>query len=155
MSTIYFIDANALIDASHQYNMSKQVFLPVWEKLDEMADSGELKSSVEIRPELKDEDIEKWARLHSEIFLPLSKEVQETTIEILNKYPSLIQIKSTANSNGDPFLIATAKVNSGIIITNEKPGDTKNAKNYKIPNVCNEMGIPWMNLHDFIDTIVE
>lgn len=72
---------------------------------------------------------------------------------ILKKYPTLIKMKSTSNSNGDPFLVATAIVNNGCIITNERPGDEK-AGDYHIPNVCKGFGIPCMNLHAFIGEIV-
>ena len=32
MNKVYVIDANALINAAHQYNMAKSTFFPVWEK---------------------------------------------------------------------------------------------------------------------------
>jgi hypothetical protein len=66
----------------------------------------------------------------------------------------MIQIKSTGNSSGDPFLVATAKVKGGCIITDERPGDVK-SKNYRIPNVCNELGIRYINLHEFLDLILD
>ena len=42
----------------------------------------------------------------------------------------------------------------GTIVTNEKLGDNK-AKDYKIPNVCQALNIPYMNLHTFLDQILE
>ena len=88
-------------------------------------------------------------------FMPLTEEVQRETVEVLKKYPTLIQIKSSGNSNGDPFLIATALLYNGIVVTDEKLGDTKNQKAYKIPNVCNELNIEWMGLRNFIDEIID
>ena len=155
MNKVYVIDANALINAAHQYNMAKSTFFPVWEKINSMVESGNLITSVEIKDKLKDEDIDNWAKHHSDIFMPLTEEVQRETVEVLKKYPTLIQIKSSGNSNGDPFLIATALLYNGIVVTDEKLGDTKNQKAYKIPNVCNELNIEWMGLRNFIEEIID
>ena len=90
---------------------------------------------------------------HKELFVPLTKEIQEKVFEVLKRYPTLIKMKSTSNSNGDPFLIATAIVNDGCIVTNERSGDEKTG-DYHIPNVCKGFGIAYMNLHAFLDLIL-
>ena len=153
MKTIYVIDACALIDAAKEYNMSKKTFSPIWESFDELISNGQLISSTEILDELKDDDLIAWAKKHKELFVPLTKEIQEQVFEVLKKFPTLIKMKSTSNSNGDPFLVATAITNNGCIITNERPGDEKTG-DYHIPNVCKGFEIPYMNLHAFIDQIV-
>lgn len=155
MKTTYVIDACALINAAHQYNMSKTAFIPIWEKLNEMVENGEIISSEEIIDELKDEDISNWAKLHKSAFYPLTKEIQEKTTAILKEYPTLIQIKSSGNSNGDPFLIATAILSNGCIVTDEKPGDTRNSNKFRIPNVCVAMKIPYIDLREFMDRILD
>ncbi len=154
MKQVYVIDACALIDAAKNYNMSKNTFSSIWDKLNEMIETGELISSTEIFDELKDDDLKKWANLYKKAFLPLSPAIQNKAKEVLKDYPNLIKIRSTSNSNGDPFLIATALVNNGCIVTNEKPGDEKQ-KDYHIPNVCVGMNIPYMNLRTFLDTILD
>lgn len=154
MKKIYVIDACALINAAHNYNMTKKSFAHIWEALDEMIKRGELISSIEIMEELKDDELCSWAKQRKDCFIPLTKEIQEKAIEVLKKYPTLIKIRSTGNSNADPFLIATAALKDGIIVTDEKFGDSKN-KNYKIPNVCEELDIPFMTLHKFLDQILE
>ena len=116
----YVIDACALIDAAKNYNMSKKTFYNIWETLDKMVEDGRLISSAEILDELKDDDIEKWGKQHREAFLPLSREIQVKATEILEKYPNMIKIATKAGSNGDPFLIATALIEDGVIVTNEK-----------------------------------
>ena len=153
MKTIYVIDACALIDAAKEYNMSKKTFSPIWEAFDELIGNGRLITSTEIQDELKDDDLIAWSKKHKEFFIPLTKEIQEQVFEVLKKYPSLIRMKSSSNSNGDPFLVATAIVNNGCIITNERPGDEKTG-DYHIPNVCKGFDLPCMNLHTFIGKIV-
>ena len=153
MKTVYVIDACALIDAAKEYNMSKRTFSPIWEAFDELIKNGQLMTSTEIQDELKDDDLIAWSKKHKEFFVPLTKEIQERVFDVLKKYPTLIKMKSTSNSNGDPFLVATAIVNNGCIITNERPGDEKTG-DYHIPNVCKGFDIPYMNLHAFIGQIV-
>lgn len=154
MKTIYVIDACALIDAARNYNMSKKSFSHIWATLDDLIQNGELISSTEIMDELKDDDLKAWAKQHKECFLPLTRDVQAKTTEVLSQFPTLIKIRSTGNSNADPFLIATAALQGGTIVTNEKLGDSK-TKDYKIPNVCQALNIPYMNLHTFLDQILE
>ena len=154
MKTICVIDACALIDAARNYNMSKKSFSHIWAALDDLIQNGELISSTEIMDELKDDDLKAWAKQHKECFLPLTRDVQAKTTEVLTQFPTLIKIRSTGNSNADPFLIATAALQGGTIVTNERLGDSK-TKDYKIPNVCQALNIPYMNLHTFLDHILE
>lgn len=154
MSTKYVIDACALIDAVKNYNMSKSTFLPIWETIDELIISGNLITSSEIKDELKDDELIEWVKQRKKFLVPLTKDIQEKVVEILKEYPTLIKMKSTSNSNGDPFLIATAIIEKGCIVTNEKLGDEKSG-DYHIPNVCNKMGVPWMDLRNFLDHIID
>ena len=145
----YVIDACALIDAAKNYNMSKRTFSNIWEILDTMVEDGRLISSAEILDELKDDDIERWGKQHKKAFLPLSREIQEKATEILEKYPNMIKISTKASSNGDPFLIATALVEGGVVVTNEKRGENK------IPNICEKMGVEHIDLNGFLNEILE
>lgn len=154
MKTVYVIDACALIDAARNYNMSKRSFAHIWATIEDLIRSGDLISSAEIMDELKDDDLKTWAKQHKECFLPLTQEIQAKTSEVLAQFPTLIKIRSTANSNADPFLIATAALHNGTVVTNEKLGDNK-TKDYKIPNVCQALSIPYMNLHSFLDQVLE
>ena len=147
------MDACALIDAAKEYNMSKKTFSPIWEAFDELIAKGELITSSEILDELKDDDLIAWAKKHKEFFVPLSKEIQEQVSVVLKRYPTLIKMKSTSNSNGDPFLVATAIINNGCIITNERLGDEK-SKNFRVPNVCKGFDVPYINFDTFLDMIV-
>lgn len=153
MNTIYVIDACALIDAAKEYKMSKKTFLPIWEAFDELISKGQLITSAEIQDELKDDDLIAWSKKHKEFFVPLTKEIQDQVVAVLKKYPTLIKMKSTSNSNGDPFLVATAIVNNACIITNERSGDEKTG-DYHIPNVCKGFEIAYMDLHTFLDELI-
>ena len=128
----YVIDACSLINAAKNYNMAKKAFYQIWETFDKMVVAGTLLSSSEV---LK------------EAFLPLTFEIQKKTTEILAKYPNMIKIATKGSSNADPFLVATAILEKGIIVTDEGAAG--------IPNICNMEGIPHMNLKAFLDEILE
>lgn len=155
MSERFAIDACALIDASKAYNLKKKSFANIWKKVDDLIAEGRLLSSSEVFEELKDPDLLDWAKQRREIFLPLNEAIQTKTREILSKYPTLIKIRGkNGNSGADPFLIATALVNDCSIVTNEKIGD-ENSGDWKIPNVCRQYGIEYMNLGGFLDEMLE
>lgn len=145
----YVIDACSLIDAAHSYNMKKKSFSYIWDKFGSEIDNGNLLSSIEIFDELKDKDLANWAKRYKHAFAPLTREIQEKTTEILDKYPALIKMKSHKNSNGDPFLIATAIIYDGVVVTNE------GTKSNGIPAVCQGLGVEYMNLSQYLDEILD
>ena len=149
MRKVYVIDACSLINAAHRYNLNKKAFSHIWETVERKIEEGELISSSEILTELKDKDLAQWASAHKEAFLPLTREIQMKTREILKKYPAIIKMRSTKNSNGDPFLIATAAVHNGIVVTDE--GTKANG----IPAVCQGLGIEYINSTEYFDIILE
>ena len=146
----YVIDASVIIDAAKLYPMSIEMFNGLWQKFEELFEDGRLISSIEIYDEVKDEDAQKWISKYKKCFLPLSEEVQKETTRILKENPKMINIEKgrKSSSNGDPFLIATAIVNNGVIVTNEKKAENK------IPNVAQKYGIESINLTDFIKEIL-
>lgn len=154
MNKVYVIDACALIDAQKNYDMSKKVFRPIWNTFDELIKSGQLISSSEIQDELKDDDLICWAKEHKDMFVPLTKDIQEKVVEVLGKYPTIIKMTSTSNSNGDPFLVATAIIKNGCVVTNERSGDEK-TYNYRIPNVCKAYNIECIKLRDFLSRVID
>lgn len=149
---IYAIDACALIDAAKSYNMKISIFKPIWNKLGEMFDSGTLISNSEIFDELKDEELLIWIKPYKKCFLPLDKPTQDKTTEILLKYPKIISLKKgkKGNSNGDPFLIATAIENRCIVVTDEK----WNMDGFRIPSICFKYGIECIDLFKFIEIVM-
>ena len=146
---VYVIDACSLIEAAHRYNMSKKTFSYIWETFENEINKGRLISNTEILDELKDEDLATWAKKNKHAFKPLCRDTQEKTREILGKYPSMIKMRSSKNSNGDPFLIATAMVYKGVVVTNER------LKPNGVSGVCQSLGIEYMNLDQYLDIIFE
>ena len=77
-------------------------------------------------------------------------------IEIQDQFPDLVDdlyTRSNTREPADPFIIAYAKLNSGVVVvTNEKPKSlrSKNNRKTKIPDVCDFYDIPCCNLHKFV-----
>ena len=109
---------------------------------------------VNCNAELKDDDLVEWSKKNDPLFLPLTEEVQKKVTDILHDFPTMIKLKSTGNSNADPFLIATAEIEGAIIVTDERLGD-ESTGDYHIPNVCRRYGIECITLNDFLDRILD
>ena len=82
MKNVYIIDACALIDAAKHYMLNKKTFSSICEKLEDLIREGVLISSIEVKDEVKDEDIATWLSRNSNMFIPLTEEVQKETIKI-------------------------------------------------------------------------
>ena len=65
----------------------------------------------------------------------------------MSSYPRLVDAR-TGKSFADPWVIATAHVNSCIVITGEKP--TGKLDRPKIPDVCGDMSVRCMGFVDVI-----
>lgn len=150
----YAIDACSLINAGKNYSLKKATFNPIWEKVADMIAAGTLISTVEVQDELKDDDLVAWGKKNSQLFLPLTKEIQKKATAILSEFPTMIKMKSSGNSSADPFLIATASINGAIVVSDERLGDPSTG-DYHIPNVCNRYGISCITLNNFLDRILE
>lgn len=146
--TVYSFDSSALIHAWRRAYRPKS-FPTFWAHMDELAAEGRLKISSEVYEELskKDDDVFNWVKLHKdEIFVDISDAVQDRVIEIMSDHPRLVDTKN-GKSGGDPFVIALASCGLDVseVITQENPGGDR------IPQICDEEGIPWKNLADFIE----
>ena len=77
--------------------------------------------------------------------------IRDKIIRFCNRHYILIIIKiqTKGSSNGDPFLIATAILEDGIIVTDE------GNKNNGIPMVCESLGVEYMKLNDMLDEVLE
>ena len=150
----FAIDACSLINAAKNYSLKKSTFSPVWERVTDLISEGLLISTVEVKEELRDDDLVEWSKRNDQLFHPLTEEVQAKATDVLRDFPTMIKMKSTGNSNADPFLIATAVLEGAIVVSDERLGD-ETTGDYHIPNVCRRYGIECITLNDFLDRILE
>jgi predicted nuclease of predicted toxin-antitoxin system len=145
---VYVIDTSALLDGWIRYYPA-DVFPSLWSQLEEMIKTGELVSPDEVLLELgqKDDEIRKWAKANSTMFVPLDEDIQNATQEILIQFPRLVGAMKDRN-RADPFVIALAKVKDAIVVTGEKSSGTGDRP--RIPNVCDHFGISHRTLLQLI-----
>ena len=145
---MYVIDTSALLDGWIRY-YPPDVFPALWSNLEEMIKSGELLSPDEVLLELgqKDDEIYRWAKTNSTMFVPLDEEIQSATQEILKQFPRLVGAMKDRN-RADPFVIAVAKVRNATVVTGEKSSGIRERP--RIPNVCDHFEISHLTLLQLI-----
>lgn len=124
-------------------------FAAVWTNIQTMITHGQVRAIEEVRHEVTrhDDDTGQWVKAQQGLFEPLTPEVQKATSKVLAKHPKLISLGSS-RSSADPFVIALAVANSGTVVTQETPSNKLHKP--RIPDVCMDMGVPWMTLPQFV-----
>ena len=96
--------------------------------------------------------ISKWLK---ESKIPINKISEPVTLlirKILKDYPLLVD-NTKARSLADPWVIAHALHENAAIVTKEEKVTASNSNKIKIPNVCDNLGIRWINDFQFIDEV--
>ncbi len=145
---LYSFDTSAIINGRRDIFMPS-TFGPLWAAIEEMVGIGQVQAVDEVRHELKkkSDDAYAWAKSCRGLFVPLTREVQEATREVLRAHPRLMGIGGPRNS-ADPFVIGLALALGGTVVTQETP---RNHDRPRIPDVCDAMGIPCISLPVFVD----
>jgi len=123
------------------------VFPGVWDSLSQFAGNRILIAPDEVFIELErgGDEIYEWAKAHSEMFLQPDKAVQAEVERIVNTWGSFVPTLSHDGVWADPYVIAFAVVNQGVVVTGEGRVGS-NARVPKIPNICDSLGVPCTNL---------
>lgn len=126
-----------------------QNFPAVWARLEELVVLGRLVAPQEVRHELaqKEDHLKKWARRVKQLFVPDSSGLVAELKRLLVKYPGFQLVKATGGF-ADPWIIALACLNGGIVVT-EETGNGHPAS-VKIPDVCRQEGVLYVRLVDVI-----
>ncbi len=139
----YSIDTSSLL-AGWVRHYPPDVFPPVWEKIEELITQGHLRATEEVLYELKkqDDEVYRWARARPGFIVAIDEAIQLEVRDILRHHPKLIDERKN-RSGADPFVIALAAVNKGIVVCNELPSRAANRPH--IPDVCATRGIKWID----------
>ena len=128
------------------------IFQPVYIKLDEMFENGELFSIREVFEELEDSQ-EYWGD-YEECFRELTKNESKNLPKILydKQFETFVKwgMRESKKHWADPQLIACA-INKDIIIISQE--SSNNNPQRKIPYVCNKKGIKCIKLIEFLREI--
>ena len=154
---IYCIDTSSLI---HGWNEKypPEVFASLWNDIENLINNGDLVSTEEVLMELNagNDDLSIWASKQSSFFLPLDNQIQAEAAQILSDpiNAKVLDSKKVGKNEADIWVIATAKVNNLIVISDETrylhPNNLQNARKISIRNVCENINIPHLNFLEFI-----
>lgn len=154
--TIYCLDANVLIQAWQKYYSPK--FCPeYWNVLNELGIQGRIFIPEIVQEEITrtEDDLSKWLKESKIPVRKISEQVTKCLQSIYSKNPIHKQlVDNTRNrSLADPWLIAHAINENATVVTKENKETAANSKRIKIPNVCENMGVKWIDDFQFIKEI--
>jgi predicted nucleic acid-binding protein len=152
----YCLDANVLIQAWQKYYNPK--FCPdYWEILVELGKNGKIFIPELVYEEIvrTEDDLSKWLKGSK---IPINKISEPVTICLQKIYAADPTHKNLvdntkARSLADPWVIAHALHEHASVVTKEEKVTALNSNKIKIPNVCDNMGIRWINDFQFIDEL--
>lgn len=149
----YCLDANVLIQAWQKYYNPK--FCPdYWNILIELGKNEKIFIPELVYEEIvrTEDDLSKWLKASKIPMAKISEPVTKHIRKILEDYPLLVD-NTKARSLADPWVIAHALNENAAVVTKEEKVTALNSKKIKIPNVCDNLGIRWINDFQFIDEL--
>lgn len=145
---IYCIDTNVLIQAWQKY-YSPKLCPEYWDVLNKLGKQGRIFMSEVVYNEISRAEDELFAWL-KESTIP-KKKIDESVTKCLqdlyakNLYHKYLVDNTKARSLADPWIIAHAMNEKATVVTKEEKITARNTNRIKIPNVCENMGIRWIN----------
>ncbi|MDP2619578.1 MAG: DUF4411 family protein [Hyphomicrobiales bacterium] len=156
---LYLLDADTLIRADSTYYPLRR-FPVFWEWLQHMGIAGAVKVPIEQYEEitvgkgllvdwLNEEDIRAALLLHEEADPAIVAAVTQTG------YAPDLNEAEQEEIGCDPFLIAYgyAAIGERFVVTFEVSAPSKQRAKRKVPDICNELGIPCGTLFDVIEAL--
>ncbi|OBB38021.1 DUF4411 family protein [Mycolicibacterium fortuitum] len=145
----YSFDTSAILNGRRDL-FRPTVFVSLWTQIEGAIAAGQIRSVDEVQRELgrRDDDAKQWANTQSGLFVPLEAPIQQSASHILQLHSRLVG-QGGKRSGADPFVIALAMVNNGTVVTEENA--TGNMNKPHIPDVCRELGVPCLNLMEYIE----
>ena len=147
---LYSFDTSAILNGRRDL-FRPAVFPTLWSRIEGEISAGRIRSIDEVRRELsqRDDDAKRWADAQTDLYCPISRQVQVCVAQILKLHPKLVKVGGN-RSGGDPFVIALAMSLNGTVVTEEHA--TNNLDKPKIPDVCADLKVPCLNLMEYIET---
>lgn len=150
---MYVVDTNVFISLGLYY---PKRFPTIWERVNSLADSGNLVSVREVRRELEtncsSDHVLNWVKEYRHIFHIPTNEECEIVVEIFQKPQYLGFVKRDNILKGrpvaDPFIVAAAKIGNFCVVTQES-NKPKGAA--RIPTVCKDFDIECIDLEGLLE----
>jgi hypothetical protein len=160
---LYCLDANVLIQAWQKY-YAPEICPDYWEILNELGKQGRIFIAEEVKNEIvviddnvkKEDDLSKWLKRSA---IPVHKPTENVikcwqNIILANPLHKLLVDNVKGRSLADPWVISHALDKKATVVTKESPIISLNAKKpVTIPNVCDNMGVRWIDDFAFVKEI--
>jgi len=149
----YVFDTNVLsVIFKYYYISSHHSF---WIKFNDLKNKKDLISVREVKKEIEEfrsgDNLEEWVSKNTDFFeIPTAAELSFITkIYRISHFQQNMEKKKRLKGGAfaDPFIIAKAKINNAIIVTQEKYKENS----AKIPNICKEFNIKYVDLEGFLN----
>lgn len=144
----YTLDTNILIGLVQKY--PRDIFPAMWANIEASVSEGESCICQAILREVHrgGDDLHKWAKDLPGFVCSATDAELMTVAEIGAAHPGWVQGQL---NEADPFIIAHAKVEQSIIVTEEnRKGPGTEDKNQKIPNVADEHRVQAIKFFDYV-----
>ena len=155
-SKIYCLDANAIIQAWQKY-YSPKFCSDYWTVLNEIGSQGKIFLADEVFQEITktDDELSNWLKTSKIPVRKTSGNVITCWKRILDADPKhkFLVDDTKQRSLADPWIISHALNENAIVVTKEAKEMNPNTNRIKIPNVCENMRVKWINDFQFIEEL--
>ncbi|KAA6331273.1 hypothetical protein EZS27_020098 [termite gut metagenome] len=153
MSQKYCLDANVLIQAWQKY-YSPQFCPDYWDILIRLGNKNIIFIPESVCDEIvrTEDDLSEWLKNSKIPVRRIDEPVANCITRIYKANPlhKFLVDNTKARSLADPWVIAHAINEGATVVTKEEKVTASNSMKIKIPNVCDNMGVQWINDFEFI-----
>lgn len=150
----FCLDTNIFIEPWTKY-YSMDICPDYWEILDSLAHKGIIFCTMEVKREIEktSDDLSEWFKYRPHFFRELNDRV---FINIRKIYENPVHERLVDNTKSrslaDPWVIAHAMAEQATVVTKEFL-EARTTKRIKIPNICQNLGVPCIDEFEFIRTV--
>jgi hypothetical protein len=140
-----------------QHYYSPSICNDYWTILDELGQADRIFIPEEVFGEITntEDELSEWLKKSS---IP----VRSTTSSVISRWQAILAANPDhkllvdnikGRSLADPWVVSHAMDAGATVVTKEQPLTAANSKRIKIPNVCDNMNIPWIDDFTFVRRI--
>lgn len=152
----FCLDANVLIQAWQKY-YSPKLCPDYWKVLDELGKQDRIFLPQMVYEEITrtEDDLAAWLKQSNIPEYKIDGPVTEAlrSIDPANSAHQGLVDNTKARSLADPWVIAHAITEKATVVTKEEKITATNTAKIKIPNVCDNMKVRWINDYQFVEEL--
>ncbi|WP_276360207.1 DUF4411 family protein [Daejeonella sp. H1SJ63] len=128
-----------------------------WDMLNELGNQNRIFLPQAVADEITktDDELSQWLSTSKIPIQTINESIALALRSIYAANPDhkLLVDNTRQRSLADPWLIAHAINDNACVVTKENLETAANSKRIKIPNVCNNMGVRWINDFQFVEEL--